>query len=150
MSARFRLTPTVPLEHDEQVELFRYAKVHERTDPRWRLLSASQNGLAASSKVAAARAKAAGMKKGFPDISLPVPRGPWHGLYIELKRVGAPPSDVTPEQRQWLADLTDQGYRAIVARGWVEAVEQIETYLQGWPFGVSVACPHCEQQKEGI
>lgn len=129
MPRPFRLTPPTPLEHDEQVALFQYAEIQERTDPRWRLLNASQNGLAAASTVAAARAKAAGMKKGFPDISLPVPRGPWHGMYIELKRVGAPPSAVSTDQKKWLADLTEQGYRAIVARGWVEAVEQIETYL---------------------
>ena len=36
--------------------------------------------------VTGAQMKAEGVKKGFPDIELSVPRRRFHGLYIELKR----------------------------------------------------------------
>ena len=31
--------------------------------------------------------KAMGVKKGVPDLCLPVPRGTYHGLYIELSLI---------------------------------------------------------------
>ena len=38
--------------------------------------------------------KAIGVKKGVPDLSLPVPRGRYHGLYIEMKNdAGGPPKN---------------------------------------------------------
>lgn len=128
-AAAFRLAAYHALEEQEQAALFRFAAIQARSDPRWSLLNASQNGLAASSKAAAARAKACGMKKGFPDVSLPVPASGYHGLYVEMKRKDGVPSDVKPEQREWLARLNAQGYRAEVAYGWAHAVEVITDYL---------------------
>lgn len=59
-------------------------------------------------KVEAIHFKAEGVKAGVPDICLPVPRGEWHGLYIELKRREG--GRVSPEQTKWLEDLMRQGY----------------------------------------
>ena len=127
----FKLTAPRPLEHQEQAALFQYAAVQELRDPRWAMLNASQNGMRASSIHQARQAKACGMKKGFPDISFPVPANGYHGMYIELKRQGGVPSDVSKEQRVWLALLDSQGYLAVVAYGWDDAVKQIEKYLDG-------------------
>ena len=69
-----------------------------------------------------------GLKKGVPDIILPVPRGAYHGLFIEMKRVSG--SRVSAEQRQWLQDLCEQGYAAAVCYGWKAASECIKTYIQ--------------------
>ena len=125
------MTPKSPSEHAEQVALFQFAKLSEQTDDRWELLNSSQNGLSASSLRAAIAAKAAGMKKGFPDLTFPVPISPFHGLYIELKRKNGVLSDVKPEQKVWLARLKDQGYYAEVAFGWEDARDQIQNYLLG-------------------
>jgi hypothetical protein len=67
-----------------------------------------------------------GLKKGVPDLCLPVPRGKWHGLYIEMKAAGGKP---TVEQNQWLCKLRAQGYRCIVAWSFDYAKDFIEWYI---------------------
>lgn len=126
---RFKLTAPAAREHAEQSALFRWAEVAGRADPRLQLLYAVPNGLAASSTGEAARAKKAGLRSGVPDACLPVPSGGYHGLYVELKRRDGVPSDVTANQKIWLARLADQGYRALVAYGWDQARTEILAYL---------------------
>ena len=70
--------------------------------------------------------KAMGVKKGVPDLCLPVPRGTYHGLYIEMKNdVGR----ASQEQKWWGERLTEQGYRWEVCHGWKSAVQTLEWYL---------------------
>lgn len=128
MAKAFKLTMPHVLERVEQNCLFEWAAVMEAKEPRLRLLNPSLNGVRLSLHQAVL-AKKSGMKKGFPDISLPVAAQDWHGLYIELKRKDGKARDVSPEQRQWLEDLSDQGYCAVVCFGWEKAVEMIEGYL---------------------
>ena len=79
-------------------------------------------------KAEAERFRSQVVKPGVPDIVLPVARGGYHGLYIELKRtVGG---RVSEEQREWLGKLNAQGYYTAVCRGWEEAKDAIEGYLQ--------------------
>ncbi len=73
-----------------------------------------------------AKMKAEGLKSGVPDLCLPVARGIYHGLYIEMKRPGNKPTD---NQRWWLEALTHQGYRADVAYSTDEAINIIIGYL---------------------
>ena len=70
--------------------------------------------------------KAIGVKKGVPDLSLPVPRGRYHGLYIEMKNDAGRASQ---EQKWWGERLTEQGYRWEVCHGWRSAVQTLEWYL---------------------
>lgn len=65
---------------------------------------------------------------GIPDISLPVPRGKYHGLYIELKVGSNKPSD---NQLKCIKMLQDQGHRVEVCYGWVQAAAIITDYLKG-------------------
>jgi VRR-NUC domain len=75
--------------------------------------------------------KRSGVKSGVPDICIPLPVEPYHGLYIELKRVrGGVLSEV---QAEWLEFLNGKGYKASVARGFDEARDIIENYLNGSP-----------------
>ena len=116
----------IPSEHVEQVRLFTWAHYAQGKYPALSLLYAIPNG-GARHPVVAAKLKAEGVKRGVPDICLPVARGKWHGLYIELKRQkGARPS---PEQDDWLTALNRAGYLAVWCRGWDLAAAQIETYL---------------------
>lgn len=62
----------------------------------------------------------------MPDICLPVARGGFHGLYVEMKAQGGRPSD---EQKAWIAALRAQGYRAEVCVGWHAARQLIEDYI---------------------
>ena len=77
-------------------------------------------------KADAGRLKAEGVRAGIPDLFLPVPAGPFHGLWVEMKKQGGRPSH---EQVCRLAELRRNGYRAVIAVGWREAVAIISDYL---------------------
>lgn len=117
-----------PTEDEEQIALMQWAAVMSGRYPELRLMYHIPNG-GARSKPEAARFKAMGVKKGVPDICLPVARGIFHGLYIELKRQrGGRESN---EQKQWIEALRGQGYAAAVCKGWRQAASTIEIYLEG-------------------
>ena len=70
--------------------------------------------------------KAMGVKKGVPDLCLPVARGGFHGMYIEMK---TPSGRASEAQRWWVIELTKQGYRAVVCHGYDAAVAELCWYL---------------------
>lgn len=70
--------------------------------------------------------KIEGVKPGVPDMMFPAARHGYHGLFIELKVGKNKPTD---NQRQWLADLTEQGYLAEVCYGFEEARALIDDYF---------------------
>lgn len=72
-----------------------------------------------------------GMKKGFPDNFIAEPRGIYHGLFIELKRAKKSLSRKSPEQRQWIKDLEEKGYKAVFCYGAEEAKRTVLEYLEG-------------------
>lgn len=76
-----------------------------------------------------ARLKRMGLRKGVPDVCLPVARCGCHALYIEMKRLkdGRP----TKDQLDWIELLTTQGNMAVICKGWEVAAELIEKYLGG-------------------
>lgn len=113
-------------EEEEQIILMQWAELQQGRYPELALLYHVPNG-GARAKTTAARLKAAGVKPGVPDLCLPVPRGVYHGLYIELK-VGT--NKTTENQKQWLAALAQQGYKTAVCYGWVEGSEVIKAYLK--------------------
>ncbi len=118
------------LEHEHQVSLFGWADLNTDTHPELSMLFAVPNFSGRRGKSTArhgARLKAEGRKSGVPDIILPVPRGDFAGLYIELKAPGRYP---TPDQKRWLAALSDHGNLAVVCVGWESARDQILAYLR--------------------
>lgn len=67
------------------------------------------------------------LQAGIPDIFIPIPVGDYHGLWIEMKReVGGV---VSPEQQQWMAALSADGYAVMVCHGADEAIRMIEGYI---------------------
>lgn len=120
--------PPVPTEGEEQAVLFSWARMNLRKYPELGLLFHIPNG-GKRGKAEAARFKAEGVKPGVPDLFLPVARGKYHGLFIELKRKRG--GRVSDEQDHWIMELQWQGYRAEVAHGWQEAAEIIKEYLEG-------------------
>ena len=110
----------------EQEALFRWAKLAENRWSELKWLHHIPNG-GLRSKAVAVRLKAAGVKAGVPDICLPVPRGAFHGLYIELK-VGK--NKPTERQEAWLHHLREAGYCTQVCYGWEAARMCIEGYLR--------------------
>lgn len=76
----------------------------------------------------ACRLKRTGVKAGCPDLCIPEPRGPYHGLYIELKRKSG--GIISDTQKYWIAELRKRGYRAEVCKGSIAAIQLIEEYLK--------------------
>lgn len=94
--------------------------------PELWLLYAIPNAGAGGSRGMAGRMKAMGALRGMCDLCLPVPRGPFHGLYVEMKRPGERPR---PEQVRVHEALRAQGYCVITASGVQEGAEVILGYL---------------------
>ncbi len=115
-----------PLESEEQQALFAWAQAMEARYPDLAYLVAIPNG-GLRNAVMGARLRAEGTRKGFPDMILPVARGGYHSLAIELKREkhGA----VSPEQKDWLDALNARGWHAVVCKGAAAAIRVIEEYL---------------------
>jgi len=123
----FRLKPPpMPKELIEQRTLMKWVELREAALPELELLYAIPNG-ARRDKITGAQLKASGVRRGVPDLCLPVARGGYHGLYIELKRCGS--GVVSPKQRWWLDQLRKQGFRTEVCYGWLDARQIIEGYL---------------------
>ncbi len=121
-------TPALPKrsEHVEAVTLMRVVRLHEAKHPQLRMLFAVPNG-GDRNKIVAAKMKAEGIKAGVPDYLLPVSRGRFRGLAIELKSMTGYASR---EQKQWIADLRACGWRAEVCRGWESAWDVIRQYVE--------------------
>jgi hypothetical protein len=122
---------TKPLESDEQKTVIAWAALAQGTWPDLRLLHAVPNGYyGGKDRIAAAkhfnRLRAEGLRPGWPDLNLPVARGPFIGLAIEMKRSGQTP---TPEQVDFLGLLTKAGHRTRVCFSASEAIETLREYL---------------------
>ena len=103
-----------------------FAWMAQQTDyPELKLAFAIPNG-GLRDKVTAARLKAEGAKAGVWDIFLPVPRGRWHGLFIEMK-VGN--NVLTTPQTDFISKLADN-YAFMVCYSWEEARGALLWYME--------------------
>lgn len=116
----------VPTESEEQATLFSWCAMNYGKYPELTLLYHIPNGGKRSAREAG-RFKLEGVKPGVPDLCLPVARGGCHGLYIEMKRTQG--GRVSDQQEFWLQSLREQGYMAVVCKGWREAAKALEIYL---------------------
>lgn len=121
-----KATLPTPSESVEQISLFRWAAFASGAMPELDLMHHIPNG-GKRDITTAKRLKAEGVKAGVPDISLPVPCGRYHGLYIELK---AGKNKTTESQSGWIDKLTQQGYCVAVCYGWEAASKIITQYLK--------------------
>ena len=116
-------------EYTEQAALFEWATTVEGRIPDLAWLAHWPNG-EYRTKATAARLKAAGVRRGPPDIWLPVRRLHYVGFVCELK---ARRGRLTPDQERWLAHLAAQGWWTGVYHDWTDAARALCTYL-GYPF----------------
>ena len=111
-------------EHAHQVTLVNW---FDREYPEFEgILFAIPNGGLRAKRVAE-QLKREGLRKGVPDMMLPVPKGEYAGLFIELKAEGGRP---TKEQKVWVPRLNELGYLAVFSYGWESAAETISDYLK--------------------
>lgn len=71
--------------------------------------------------------KRMGMRRGVPDLCVPLPKGKFHGFYIEMKSASG---KATNEQISWLKRLKENGYATAICHGADEAINLIDKYLQ--------------------
>lgn len=119
-------------EHNEQVKLFNIINLQIVTYPEFDLLFAIPNGGSRGGNVMqriinGRKLKMEGVKRGIPDLFLPVPRGSYHGLFIEMK---VKPNGMTKEQKEWFVKLTNSGYKCVCCYSADEAFLTLCNYLQ--------------------
>ena len=124
LQSAFQLAPT---EHEEQVALFQWAAANEGEHEELKLLFAVPNG-GYRPMTTAAMLREEGVKAGVPDCCLPVARGRFYSLWLELKRADRS-NHPTPAQAEWIECLRSYGHMAVVCYGAQEAIIAIKDYL---------------------
>ena len=113
-------------EHDLQVACVRKFRLEH--PELGKLLFAIPNG-GQRNEIVAAKLKAEGATSGVPDLMLAVPRGDFHGLWIEMKNGKA--GRLSENQKEMIALLMEQGYATAVCHTTEEFDEVTEIYLNG-------------------
>lgn len=122
-------------EHCEQVVVIQWAawKVMKANRGEARLsyldlewLFAIPNG-GERDRIVAGRMKAEGVKSGVSDLCLPVARGGFFGLFIEMKRHNG--GTVSDTQTQFLEFVGRHGYANAICYGMEQAVHVLKQYL---------------------
>lgn len=119
-------------EESHQIALFMKAAQNFDKYPELKWMFHIPNG-GFRTKSEAGRFKASGVKSGVPDICLPVKRGFYSGLYIELKKPALnnrKDPEARPEQKEWIDFLRSQGFGAMVCVGYEMAWNAIIAYLE--------------------
>ncbi len=111
-------------ELEEQIKVLNWAR-YIATDERLELLHHIPNG-GWRGHNEAKMLKASGVLAGIPDLFLPVACGNYHGLYIEMKKVGG---KLSSQQKTLITLLRNQGYKVEICYGYEQAIATISDYL---------------------
>lgn len=122
-----RTVTGVLTEHEEQKRVIKWAWRASKVWPELSRLFAVPNG-AKRSQAEAAWAKAEGLRPGVPDLLLPVRRGGFVGLALEMKSTSKT-ARVSEEQKDWLQYLQTAGWYTAVPRGAEDAIKMLEVYM---------------------
>jgi hypothetical protein len=115
-----KIPTTVPTEEQDQIKLATWM-----TLKGIRFYAIANGGF--RKPMEAIRLKRQGVQAGVPDLCIPMPRGGFNGMYLELKRVTG--GRLSDNQIYWLEYLRSQGYFADCAYGFDEAKNMITNYL---------------------
>lgn len=124
-------------EESHQKCLMCWAALNFNIYPELKWLHHSPNG-GFRNKREAAKLKAMGVKRGFPDLELLVKRKNFGGLLIELKhprekhKTSVDPSKngASKEQIEWGDHLRVNGFGYKLCHGWIEARDILISYLE--------------------
>lgn len=105
-------------EHDEQAAVVAYCELMGY--PVYAVPNAGKR-----SPAAARHMREEGLRPGVPDLCVPMARGPYHSLYIEMKHGKGKP---TEEQVEWIHRLRGEGMCAYVCYGAESAIALIDRY----------------------
>lgn len=112
-------------EHGQQVSLMAWTRLQQCKYPELEALFAIPNG-GHRHLVVASKLKAEGVKKGVPDLCLPVARKGFNALYIEMKKPGGV---VKLSQKEWKSKLELLGNKVVIAYDWIQAKDALIDYL---------------------
>jgi hypothetical protein len=71
-----------------------------------------------------------GVKAGILDLHLPLARGAYHGMMIELKKPGGKCKAPSKEQQEYIDYLAEHGYATLVSNDFGEVKKFIVDYLE--------------------
>lgn len=112
-------------EHRAQVAVVTWATLARAEFPELGLLFAIPNG-GHRNVIVAKKLKAEGVRPGVPDLMLPVARGGYHGLFIEMKAGQNRPS---LEQLELMRRLSAEGFKCATCYSSAEAEACLREYL---------------------
>lgn len=113
-------------EAQEQATVIEWALYNQNRYPELKLLHHIPNGGRRDARTGAMM-KRQGVKAGVPDLHLPVSRGKYHSLYIEMKTDKGRPTET---QKEWLDALNAEGNMAVICHSAEEAIAVIKLYLK--------------------
>lgn len=127
-------------EYEHCLALMSWVRYALRKHPELRLLYHVPNGAVLGGKMVpgpdgrmvpmeGARLKAMGTKPGIPDYHMPVARGGYLSLYVEMKKLGDGGGRTSKAQREVIEALREEGNRVEVCHGWEAARAVILDYL---------------------
>ena len=113
-------------EDTEQIQVINWAHWHTGKYPELKWLHHIPNG-GSRNRMEAAKLKEMGVKAGVSDLFLPCPKGIYGGMYIEMK-FGS--NRQTDKQKEFLADMVQNGYFVVTCYSAERAIEAIEEYIK--------------------
>lgn len=113
-------------ESQEQATLFEWVEWNIKKYPALWFLHHIPNG-GSRNKIEAANLKRQGVKAGVSDLHLPVARGGYHSLYIEMK---SKTGRISTAQAEWINRVREEGNAAFVCYSAQEAIKKLEWYLE--------------------
>lgn len=118
---------TSPFESWEQTQVFFWCNNNMHKYPALEFIHGSINGVKIHNSLKLKMQKQ-GLKKGVPDIDLPLRNKKYSGLHIELKRTKG--GSLTKDQKKTLQFYANQGRKAVMCRGHKAAIKVIKDYLK--------------------
>lgn len=113
-------------EDTEQINVISWAGWQRNVYPELRLLHHCPNG-GSRNKAEAVKLKQMGTMAGVPDLHIPVPKGTYCGLYIEMKY---DKGRVEESQKEFLRMAASYGNYCVVCYGAEEAIGILKEYCE--------------------
>lgn len=123
--AEFKLRAQVPTERQEHLALMDWVRLQPAIRDVFIHIANEYDGGAIKGHVR----RILGVRKGVSDFLLPLPRGGFASLWIELKRREGGSERV--EQREWIERMRKEGHAAYFCYGCDDAIGVIKAYLGG-------------------
>ena len=112
-------------ESAEQIALFDLLRAYQSQHDELRWIYSIANG-GHRHKLTAVKMSREGVKRGVWDIHVPIPKGIYSGMWIEMK-FGR--NKLTDDQKAFGRAMTIYGHKTAVCYSWTEAANEIFGYL---------------------